>query len=120
MSLLNRYVEIKSKSTAGTSTAYGYVVEETDSFCKVTLGSTTLDVGNENKSIRLKLIDHPSACDKYTKHEALHATNIVMTMMQDHLLNHWYAIADPEYYKLVEEAQSKLMEAYQLLGAIEV
>jgi hypothetical protein len=47
--------------------------------------------------------------------DRLHVTN---SMIEDHITTHPLTNSLPEVKKLVEEAQSKLWEAYQLVGSL--
>jgi hypothetical protein len=57
--------------------------------------------------------------DKLTEfhyHEALDRASLIGDMVDRHLIQHPVCKLDKEVNKLVEEAATKLFEAYQLLG----
>jgi hypothetical protein len=59
------------------------------------------------------------AKDKLTEfhyHEALDRASLIGDMVDRHLIQHPVCKLDKEVNKLVEEAATKLFEAYQLLG----
>lgn len=116
MSFLNKYVEIKEKLTGGSRTYYGYVLAETFEEYEVSCDGQILAISKIDKKIKVSLIEYCPELTPFISHEALHTTSIVMDLISHSLLEHWYAISDPEFYKLVEEAQSKLFDAYQLVG----
>lgn len=49
------------------------------------------------------------------EHEALHATNMVNEILEDHLVNHHYydSKVNKEYNKLIDKASKALAKAYQ-------
>lgn len=49
------------------------------------------------------------------EHEALHATNMVVEILEDHLINHHYyhSGVNKEYNKLIDKAGKALAKAYQ-------
>lgn len=56
--------------------------------------------------------------NEFIRFEALHTTNIIVEMIDDHLMRHQYydSNVNPEYNKLVDEAQALLARAYQVCG----
>lgn len=56
--------------------------------------------------------------DYLIEHEALHSTNIVVEILEDHLMNHHYynSNINPEYNALIDEAGAALSAAYQSVG----
>lgn len=49
-------------------------------------------------------------------HEALDRSSVILDMVDRHLIQHPVCKLDKEVAKLVEEAATKLYEAYQLIG----
>ncbi len=52
------------------------------------------------------------------EHEALHSTNMVSEILEDHLVNHHYyhSKVNEEYNKLIDKAGELLQEAYQSIA----
>lgn len=57
-----------------------------------------------------------SKLDKYHYHELLDRLHVIMSNIDTHLTQHPVLELEPEVSKLVEEAQTTLWEAYQLIG----
>jgi hypothetical protein len=51
-------------------------------------------------------------------HEALHVASILTDMVGERLMEHPAISANPEWFRLAEEAQEKLYELYQAIGAL--
>lgn len=64
---------------------------------------------SKKKKIKVDLIQH----------EALHATNMVTEILEDHLINHHYynSKVNKKYNKLIDKAGKALASAYQSVGA---
>jgi hypothetical protein len=54
----------------------------------------------------------------YGIHEVLDRTNLLLTILEDFIINHKELEDLPEIKKLYEESSDKLSEAYQLVGRI--
>ena len=54
--------------------------------------------------------------DKFHYHELLDRLHVIMTNIDTHLTQHPVLELETEVNNLVEEAQTKLWEAYQLIG----
>lgn len=54
--------------------------------------------------------------DKYHYHELLDRLHVIMSNIDTHLTQHPVLELETEVNNLVEEAQTKLWEAYQLIG----
>lgn len=54
--------------------------------------------------------------DKYHYHELLDRLHVIMSNIDTHLTQHPVLELETEVSKLIEEAQTKLWEAYQLIG----
>ena len=50
--------------------------------------------------------------------ELMDRLHVVNSMIEDHITTHPLTDSLPEVKKLVEEAQSKLLDAYQLVGSL--
>lgn len=52
------------------------------------------------------------------EHEALHSTNMVSEILEEHLVNHHYydSQVNKEYNKLIDKAGEFLQEAYQSIA----
>lgn len=61
-----------------------------------------------NNKVKVDLIEH----------EALHSTNMVTEILEDHLINHHYynSNINPEYNKLIDKAGKSLAKAYQSIA----
>lgn len=51
-------------------------------------------------------------------HEVMDRLHVVNCTIEDHIITHPLTDSLPEVKKLVEEAQSKLWKAYQLVGSL--
>lgn len=114
--ILNRYVKLKIKNGTIVNTYYGYILEEYPKYYNISLDGSVLKVDKDDTNVKLKLIDYPSTCDSYIKHEALHTTSLINDLISNSLLDHWYSISNPDFYKLIEEAQKLLYTAYSLVA----
>lgn len=56
--------------------------------------------------------------DLLIEHEALHSTNMVAEILEDHLVKHHYYHSkfNPEYNALIDKAGESLAEAYQVIA----
>ena len=54
--------------------------------------------------------------DQFHYHEALDRVHVVMEMMDTHIHQHPVCKINKDISKLVEEAQTSLYQAYQLIG----
>lgn len=56
--------------------------------------------------------------DKFIHHEALHTTNLIVEMIDDHLINHHYYHngTNPKFNARVDKAIKQLAKAYQECG----
>ena len=54
--------------------------------------------------------------DKFSYHEVLDRTHVLVSVLDDHILTHPVIENDPELKKKAEEAEASLGELYQLIG----
>jgi|TARA_B110000879_G_scaffold207316_1_gene290782 hypothetical protein len=56
--------------------------------------------------------------DDFHYHEALDRLHVIMDTIDNHLIQHSVLKLETEVKELVDEAQNKLWEAYQIIGNI--
>ena len=54
--------------------------------------------------------------DQFYWHEALDRTHVILSNIDDHLIQHPVLKLNPDIRRLIEKASENLSEAYQLLG----
>ena len=86
---------------------YGYVLPSGD------ISISGVVIKYDNKLIKATL-EQPVTCSDYIVHEAVHTTSVITELVENSLINHWFALANPEFYKAVEEVQQKLYKAYDI------
>lgn len=96
----NSYVVLKNNN-------YGYVLPNGE----VSLSGEVIKY--DDKIIK-SLIGEPSTCSDFIVHEAVHTTNVITELVENSLLNHWFAVANPEFYKAIEKVQHELYKAYDI------
>ena len=55
--------------------------------------------------------------DSYGEHEVLHTLHIMLSNIDDFLLNHEYVSSNPVLKEKIEESSKLLSESYQLVGS---
>ena len=58
--------------------------------------------------------------DDFHYHEALDRLHVIMDTIDNHLIQHSVLKLETEVKELVDEAQNKLWEAYQIIGNIKM
>jgi hypothetical protein len=58
--------------------------------------------------------------DEFHYHEMTDRLHVIMSMIDDHLVQHPVAKLDKKINKLIDEANDKLAEAYQIAGNLEI
>lgn len=96
----NSYILLKDDT-------YGYVLPNGD----ISLNGEIIRY--DGKLIKATL-EQPVTCSDFIVHEAVHTTSVVTELVENSLLNHWLAVANPEFYKAVEKVQHELYKAYDI------
>ena len=86
---------------------YGYVLPSGD----ISINGAVIKY--DDKLIKATL-EQPVTCSDYIVHEAVHTTSVITELVENSLLNQWFAVANPEFYKAIEKVQHELYKAYEI------
>lgn len=89
----------------------------TDEPIKINFTSEEVEEFRQSDLEDSELVPSDHLPKSFSYHEALDRTSMVLNILDNNVLSHPAILLDPEAYRLAYEAQSKLYNLYQYLGA---